>query len=455
LTWVRFGGTGWLLGGNDGITISDFIGSINDADVVFRRFSAEAGRLNSFNTSFGVGALSNVNPIPIGPFPSGIDNVAIGVNALSANIGGVKNIAIGNNALENLNPNSSNGFVGQANIAIGFNTLTAGVPGNDNIAIGQEAAKDNTGNLLIAIGKRAGTSNNAPNNIAIGESALTSHLSDASTRNIAIGPFAMTGGSNNSNTVSQNVAIGFRAGESFTSINNVAIGDGAMQQTSGEGNVGIGSGVMNQSNTSFNTGVGYQALFTASGSGNIAIGYFAGRNKGAGTNCVIIGRDANAPGHSNAIAIGYQAATTADNQIRLGNSAISSVITSGVVTAPRYIATDSGTTYADYVFEDYFNGISKIKSDYKFNTLESAEAFVIKNGHLPGVKSYAEVMENGFKLDLTNATITNLEKLEEQFLYITELNKKIKTQDAIINEQDEKIKSLETRLERIEKLLEN
>ena len=58
------------------------------------------------------------------------------------------------------------------------------------------------------------------------------------------------------------------------------------------------------------------------------------------------------------------------------------------------------------------------------------------------------------KLNITESTVTNLEKIEEQFLYITELNKKIKSQNEAIKSQDDKIKSLEERLKRIENLLQ-
>ena len=165
-----------------------------------------------------------------------------------------------------------------------------------------------------------------------------------------------------------------------------------------------------------------------------------------------IGSNSTANGN-NAIAIGDGVNAVA-NQIRLGNTAITDVITSGVMSADSFLATGSGTPYADYVFEDYFSGVSVIKKEYKFNTLERAELFVKKNGHLPGVKSYDEVMRSGFKLDLTEATITNLEKIEEQFIYIVELNNKLNEKDSKIQDQDAKIEALENRLKRIEQLLE-
>jgi uncharacterized coiled-coil protein SlyX len=263
----------------------------------------------------------------------------------------------------------------------------------------------------------------------------------------------------NANTTgASNTYFGANAGaliNSGAAQNNVAFGANALQGNSGRvisNSTAVGTRALENpsNNSNNNTAIGYQAgSQTTTGSNNVMIGNDT--RISTGSNSVAIGFGAAAGVYSNSVALGNGALNTAANQVRLGNTAVNSVITSGTVTAFGYIATTGG--YADYVFEDYFHGASKIKSDYKFNTLEQAEAFVIKNGHLPGVKSYAEIMENGYQLDLTDATITNLEKLEEQFLYITELNKKIKEQKSTIEAQDEKIKALETRLEQIELLL--
>ena len=158
LEWVRFGGSGWLLDGNTGVTTSSFMGSLNDADVFFRRFNTPAGRIGETNTSFGVGALAvNTNT----------NNVAFGTNALGASINGVESVAIGSNALSGTTAFGPNSAVGYANIAIGYNTLTSIAPGNDNVALGYEAAMNNTGSKFIAIGYRAGTNNNAHTEINI------------------------------------------------------------------------------------------------------------------------------------------------------------------------------------------------------------------------------------------------------------------------------------------------
>ena len=446
LEWVRFGGSGWLLDGNTGVTASSFMGSLNDADVFFRRFNLPAGRIGETNTSYGLGALAvNTNT----------NNVAFGTNALGASINGVESVAIGSNALSGTTAFGANAAVGYANIAIGYNTLTSIAPGNDNVALGYEAAMNNTGSKFIAIGYRAGTNNNALDNIAIGDSAFDNHLATASVQNIAIGTNAMgTGSAASGQTTSGNVAIGYRAGQAIRSINNIAIGLDALLIATGEGNVSIGANTMTQNNSTFNTAIGTAALFNGSGSSNVAIGYNAGQFNGAGNTSVIIGRDANAANRTNAIAIGYQASATADNQIQLGNGFITQVRTSGVITAPSYVATvGAATGYADYVFENFFTGESKINSEYNFKSIEETEAFVKQNNHLPGIKSYNEIKKNDFKFSIDELSLSSLEKIEEQFLYITQLNKKIKFQEEELDKQEQKIKSLEARLERIEKLL--
>lgn len=105
------------------------------------------------------------------------------------------------------------------------------------------------------------------------------------------------------------------------------------------------------------------------------------------------------------------------------------------------------TTYPDYVFESYFKGSSEINSEYSFQSLDKVEAFIKEKGHLPGVKSYNEVAANDMTINLAETSVTNLEKIEELFLYTIELKKE--------NEQlKQKQKQLEERLKAIEKQLE-
>lgn len=87
----------------------------------------------------------------------------------------------------------------------------------------------------------------------------------------------------------------------------------------------------------------------------------------------------------------------------------------------------SGTaTYPDYVFENYYKGTSEINSNYQFKKLEEVEEFIKKEGHLPGYKSLEEVKQTNMTVDVTQNSITNMEKIEELYLYVFELKKEIK-----------------------------
>ncbi|GHV08088.1 hypothetical protein FACS1894160_1780 [Bacteroidia bacterium] len=113
---------------------------------------------------------------------------------------------------------------------------------------------------------------------------------------------------------------------------NTAIGSSALNAnaTTGNYNTGIGSNALNantsgSSNTAtgvcalyvnttggYNTAYGHQALINnTTGSYNTAIGYQAGSN--------------NPVNATNSTAIGYAAAATASNQVRIGNSSVSSI----------------------------------------------------------------------------------------------------------------------------------
>jgi len=88
----------------------------------------------------------------------------------------------------------------------------------------------------------------------------------------------------------------------------------------------------------------------------------------------------------------------------------------GTIKAKETIITLSG--WSDFVFE----------KDYDLMPLSEVEAFIHKNGHLPGVPSAGEVMGSGLKLGETQAML--LQKIEELTLYVIELKK---TNDLLRN----------------------
>lgn len=199
--WVQLAvgtNTDWSLTGNTGTNPgTNFLGTIDDKDIVIKRFNARAGYIgdptynlttfdsNNGNTSFGGNSLVNptvnvgsqtgvrnsafgVNVMPglttgqrnsgVGDFAlfsttSGNENTAVGVGALYSNTISSGQTAFGRNALTSFNgPNTAN--IG--NTAVGFNALRNTVTGIYNTAIGYEALRNTTGSGNVGVGFQAG-----------------------------------------------------------------------------------------------------------------------------------------------------------------------------------------------------------------------------------------------------------------------------------------------------------
>jgi hypothetical protein len=86
---------------------------------------------------------------------------------------------------------------------------------------------------------------------------------------------------------------------------------------------------------------------------------------------------------------------------------------------------------ADYVFEKYYTGKSKLKSDYSLQTLAEIESFTKENHHLPNIPSAQEIQQNGLLLgEMSNVL---LQKIEELTLYAIEQNKVIEELKAQVS----------------------
>lgn len=81
--------------------------------------------------------------------------------------------------------------------------------------------------------------------------------------------------------------------------------------------------------------------------------------------------------------------------------------------------------FPDYVFE----------KDYEKMSIHEIEKYIINNGHLPGVMSACEVEEDG-GFELGALSLQNLEKIEELFLLIIEMEKRL----MALEEENEKLK---------------
>jgi hypothetical protein len=194
-----------------------------------------------------------------------------------------------------------NNTTGIRNTANGYHALEANTTGNNNTAIGWATLISNT----------TGTSNDAT-----GANALV--YNTTGNANVAHGVEALR----NNTTGSDNVANGAGSlGGNTTGSNNVANGSGALAaNTTGEMNVAIGN----------------VALLTNSvGSNNTVIGNRA---------------DVSVDGLTNATAIGNTARVVSSNTVQLGNTAVTSVNTSGNYTGKAFIKT--GGTASQYLMAD-------------------------------------------------------------------------------------------------------
>ena len=273
----------WSLTGNTVNSASDFLGSTNDADVIFKRNNIQAGRINNTNTSYGLAALN--------PNTTGYFNIAIGTQALYNNTSGVSNIA---NGFQSLYFNSSGG----QNTANGHQSLYSNTTGLYNTANGfQSLYSNSSGGYNTANGYKTLYFNTTGNfNIASGGNSLYSNT---------IGNYNIASGMNsllNNTTGNQNVATGRAALYSNTIGNdNVASGASALvSNTTGSHNSATGTNSLYSNSVgSQNTATGYNSLYNNREGQNTAIGFRAGFNLTNGNNNVFIG--ANTEAYSNTV----------------------------------------------------------------------------------------------------------------------------------------------------------
>jgi hypothetical protein len=149
--------------------------------------------------------------------------------------------------------------------------------------------------------------------------------------------------------VGTSIALGSGA-PSVTGNDNISIGEGTLNSLTTAGqNIAIGYRSMYKTNTEENTAVGYMSMFENTGGRyNTAIGFKAGYDNTYDYN-TFIGYSANSIGSiTNATAIGNGAVVSTSNTMQLGNANVTSVKTSGAISAPIYssspVALTAGTT---------------------------------------------------------------------------------------------------------------
>jgi len=318
------GALGWLLTGNGSTNpATQFIGTIDNQPLRFKVNNIWAGEIGAsgFNTFLGLNAGTTNNSgafnTAYGAFSLssntiGINNTANGALALASNTTSNENTAIGNSALYSQSFSNGGANYNGKNTAIGYSALyhnnpTSTIDGIQNTAIGHSALYLNTkgysntatgyaslysnsiGIANTATGQGALYANNdGTNNTANGYSSLSSNSSGI--QNTAMGSYSLLGNTNGG----LNTAVG------YSSLSG---------NTTGNGNVAVGYESLGfNTNGLYNTAVGYGSLLSnGTGSGNTALGYLTGPNSSNLSNTTCIGNGATA---------------TNNNQMVLGNAAV-------------------------------------------------------------------------------------------------------------------------------------
>lgn len=254
--------------------------------------------------------------------------------------------------------------------------------------------------------------------------------------------------------------------------------------------IGTGSTVTNgfkiatqSQNIYFSTGTGGGAadrMVIDGTTGNVGIGTATPTRKldvvSTGTSNVIRIEDANSDwnfgiANNSAWGIWEGAPTTPNNRVIIlpgGNLGIGvpgpteKLHVAGNVKADTFFSL--ATFYPDYVFEDFYEGSSVLNPSYKFESLQEIEKFIKQNHHLPGVTSVSELdmVNDKYQVDLSNTSIKNLEKIEELYLHLIQVNKekeelkeKHKEQELRIQLLEEQNNFMQKQLEEIKRLLES
>lgn len=313
-----------------------WVGSIDDVSIkIITRSLIPSLRLytTTATTAAEIRAYNNVN-MGIGVAShrmntSGSGNYAYGYYAQAGLTTGVANIAIGTEAQEFLSS-------GTHNIGIGYFAQNSITSSGSNIAIGGYVQRYlTTGFNNVAMGYQAQQALTVGwNNVAVGTAAQMAITTGRG--NVAIGyqsEGTLTTGDYNMG-IGQNCLRYLLSGS-----NNTAIGNNALYTLSTNGNnTSIGTDSLFNATSSNNTGVGYAVLGDLTTGGyNTAYGALAGdgATNATITYCSFFGYNARSTtdGITNSTAIGNGAVVTASNQIQLGNTSVTSVVTSGSLTA--------------------------------------------------------------------------------------------------------------------------
>lgn len=484
----------WSLTGNN-IVDTDFLGTKNNKDLVFKRSDTKAGQLGISNSSFGVSSLIAVT--------TGTGNSAFGVNAMTAAVTAEGNTAMGIDALKADTD-------GDHNVAMGYKALL-NAKGDFNTAIGSSALSlsmvNSTSDNCTAVGYQSGYNSNASGNSFFGNQS--GFKTTTAGGNTFVGNWA----GYNITTGTNNICIGNHAGTlstttaSFTGSNNVFIGrvvapnsasngttfgndtagtiilaDGAGDHklyihSNGFTGIGLGndnipqnmlhvkSGVTNASGvrlqdltSAFNPSNDNTKFLTVNASGDIVLENVEGSLTSTDTHIYKDNGTLTSDRYMDMDSHRLVFDTQEEGRVYIGDTenllegpsfptpftidnfpALSApdhdyrlLVEGGILTEKVKVALRNGSPSN---WADYV-----FADNYKLMPLKEVEAFVKENKHLPGIESAEELQKSG--IDLADMQRKQMEKIEELTLHLIEQNKTIEKQSNEIEELKTQVKVL-------------
>ncbi|MFN5642677.1 MAG: beta strand repeat-containing protein [Sphingobacteriales bacterium] len=229
---------------------------------------------------------------------------------------------------------------------------------NQDIA-GNKTFKGSTtfANITLVNGNRAGSPGVANSQNTMFGNASFTWAANAGTDNTAFGHFTLSSNNGNHNTAVGSNAM--RQGNTGIGSYNVGVGSRALSNgIDGNYNTGVGYSSLDGNKGSFNVSIGSQTLISNEGNNNVSVGFQAGYSNVSGNNNTLVGYKAATSSNNlvNAIAIGSNATVTSSNSIQLGDANVTSLKTSGTITAGAITYPNTDGT-ANQVLKTNGNGL--------------------------------------------------------------------------------------------------
>lgn len=411
------GSNAWNLTGNSATTPeTNFLGTIDDKNLVFKKNNKVAGLLSSSTTVFGAVAgdaqrkdsFSSLRNTYIGANAAyqfttqAEDNTIVGAETASTSVSaGKRNTIIGSQAGHN--SISTNGALGSLdNTYIGYKSGVDNYVGHHNTFIGTNSGVGNNGSYNTFVGSVTGTSTSSTIILADG----------AGNQRLYIDP-------------NGNVGIGL--GNNTAAQNKLEI-KGPINNTSGLRFAVLKSNfIPTSTNTKF---------LTVDAAGDVVLENVAATN----TDSSIYANDGHITSNRTVALDGNQLVFNTDlnGRVFIGNSGTAYpadftatfpsilatnyklLVSGGILTEKVKIAIKDAADWKDGVFAN----------DYELMKLSDIESFVKDNKHLPGIESADELVKNG--LDLSDMQAKQMGKIEELTLYVIEQNKTLERQNKEI-----------------------